>query len=140
MATLLFQFSSQGELTDDTDGVWVLVSIYSLANDQRLLKEWDGNCGLLDTDISRGEIVNGCCIAWMLITDSIASKFNCFTTVLQSLRPLIENPVANRHVIHNGSIIWILFKIFHHRLGLDVALQGFLPLLLIKVHLCKPHQ
>src|SRR3990167_6421728 len=97
MAALLFQFTSIGEFLDGIDGAGLLVSIHSLADGQRLLKERDGNCGLLDTDISIGEVVDGCCIFWMLITKSIASKLHCFSMVLQSLRPLIEILVSNRH-------------------------------------------
>src|SRR3990167_355389 len=110
----------------DTEGVGVLVSIYSRENDQRLLNEWDGNCGLLDTHISIGEVEDGCCIFWMLITNSIAIKLHCFTIVLQRLRPLIEFLVANRHVTHNDSIIWMLLEIIHHHLGLDIPFQCFL--------------
>src|SRR3990167_7728232 len=94
MTALLFQFTSLSETVDDIDGVGVLVSKHSLENDQRLLKEWDGNCGLLDLDISKGEVEDGCCIVWMLITNSTASKLHGFTIVLQSLRPLIEILVA----------------------------------------------
>src|SRR3990167_8866853 len=78
MAALLFYFTSIAETVNGIDGVGVLVSIHSLANGQRLLKERDGNCGLLDTDISISEIVDGRCVFWMLITKSIASKLHCF--------------------------------------------------------------
>src|SRR3990167_8188058 len=57
MPALLFQFTSDCETRDGIDGVGVLVSKQSLVNAHRLFQERNGNCGLLDMDISKGEIV-----------------------------------------------------------------------------------